>query len=135
MVFVLSVMVALFNRPAEIGDSVVIAAQSIGEPNTAYSTYFPRWGTASNIADENSIVAKFDGKIKFDELRTLKTESEDSKGKELIIIRSGEFRIIDEATGVVLMTQNVPYGAELLSKKRGKIKKEIRFVLGIHITR
>jgi DNA-directed RNA polymerase subunit beta' len=33
------------HRPAQEGDAVgVIAAQSIGEPGTQHTSYFPRWG-------------------------------------------------------------------------------------------
>ena len=33
-------------------------------------------------------------------------------------------KIIDKETGVVLMTNNIPYGSVFLSNKSGKIKKD-----------
>ena len=50
------------------GEAVgVIAAQSIGEPGTQLTLRtFHVGGTASNIAVEASVIAKFDGVIEFD---------------------------------------------------------------------
>jgi len=107
------------------GDAVgVIAAQSIGEPGTQLTLRtFHVGGTASNIADENSLIAKFDGNLEIEELKTVKTKNGDGDDVEMILGRSGEAKITDPENGTVLMTANVPYGSQLISKSKGKIKK------------
>ncbi|MCG8573946.1 MAG: DNA-directed RNA polymerase subunit beta' [Flavobacteriales bacterium] len=106
------------------GDAVgVIAAQSIGEPGTQLTLRtFHVGGTASNIADETNISAKFDGTLEIDELRTIATKDAEGNDVNVVIGRSGEARIFDSETGVVLMTANIPYGSHLI-KAKGKIKK------------
>ena len=53
------------------GDTVgVVAAQSIGEPGTQLTLRtFHFGGTASKIASESSVIAKFDGKVEIDDLK------------------------------------------------------------------
>jgi DNA-directed RNA polymerase subunit beta' len=107
------------------GDAVgVIAAQSIGEPGTQLTLRtFHVGGTASNIADENSLIAKFDGNLEIEELKTVKAKNTDGEEVEMILGRSGEAKITHPDTGAVLMTANIPYGAQMVSKAKGKIKK------------
>ena len=111
-------------RMVQTGEAVgVIAAQSIGEPGTQLTLRtFHVGGTASNIAAENSIKAKFDGVIEIDALRTVKRKGENGT-EEVVIGRSAEMKIIDKDTGVVLMTNNIPYGSIFEGKKSGKIEK------------
>ena len=63
------------------GEAVgVIAAQSIGEPGTHLTLRtFHVGGTASNIADQSQLVAKTDGVIEIEELRTI--ERKDDEGE------------------------------------------------------
>ena len=111
-------------RIAQYGDSVgVIAAQSIGEPGTQLTLRtFHVGGTASNIADESELKAKFDGILDVEELRTVEREDDKGEKVEVVIGRSAEFRIIDPKTNVVLMTGNIPYGSNVYTKG-GKVKK------------
>jgi DNA-directed RNA polymerase subunit beta' len=112
-------------RIAQNGDAVgVIAAQSIGEPGTQLTLRtFHVGGTASNIADESELKAKFDGVFDVEELRTVEREDDKGEKVEVVIGRSAEFRIIDPKTNVVLMTGNIPYGSNVYIKG-GKIKKD-----------
>ena len=107
------------------GDAVgVIAAQSIGEPGTQLTLRtFHVGGTASNIADDNSLIAKFDGRLEIDELKTVETKDKEGNKVEMILGRSGEAKIINPKTGVVLMTANIPYGSKLLVKPDTEIEK------------
>jgi DNA-directed RNA polymerase subunit beta' len=61
------------------GEAVgVIAAQSIGEPGTQLTLRtFHIGGTASKITGENGIVAKYDGKVEIEELRTIDKKTND----------------------------------------------------------
>ena len=67
------------SRMVEKGEVVgVIAAQSIGEPGTQLTLRtFHVGGTASSTAADSSIVAKYDGKLVFEELRTIQKVGED----------------------------------------------------------
>ncbi|MEA2105457.1 MAG: DNA-directed RNA polymerase subunit beta' [Bacteroidota bacterium] len=106
------------------GESVgVIAAQSIGEPGTQLTLRtFHVGGTASNIAADSSIVAKYDGTVEIDELRTVEKE-EEGKKIDIVIGRLAEMRIIDKNTGIVLSTHNIPYGSKFYIKNGDTVKK------------
>jgi len=108
-----------------IGEAVgVIASQSIGEPGTQLTLRtFHVGGTASNISVEANIKAKFDGTIQFEELRLV--ESQNSEGDAITVVmgRSGEVRIVNLETGQLLISNNVPYGAQLLVKDGDKVTK------------
>ncbi|NBG66609.1 DNA-directed RNA polymerase subunit beta' [Acidiluteibacter ferrifornacis] len=112
-------------RMAQRGESVgVIAAQSIGEPGTQLTLRtFHVGGTASKIADESRIEAKYDGILEMDELKTVEGENKDGKKVHIVIGRSAEMRILDEKTNILLATANIPYGALLYQKENGKVKK------------
>jgi DNA-directed RNA polymerase subunit beta' len=107
------------------GDSVgVIAAQSIGEPGTQLTLRtFHVGGTASNIADESSIKAKFSGKLDIDELRTITKTDPEGNEIEVVIGRAAEMRILDKETGQVIATNNIPYGAHMVATNKRVIKK------------
>jgi len=108
------------------GEAVgVIAAQSIGEPGTQLTLRtFHVGGTASNIAVDASIPAKFDGIIDFEEVRALTTTDDEGNSSEVVMGRTGEVHILEPKTKKVLMTNHVPYGAFLLVKKGQKVKKD-----------
>ena len=108
-----------------IGESVgVIAAQSIGEPGTQLTLRtFHVGGTASNIAVDANIKAKFDGEIEFDELRTVDSTDEDGNKIKVAMGRSGEIKILDSKKEKVLISNHVPYGAILKVKDGDKVKK------------
>jgi len=107
------------------GDAVgVIAAQSIGEPGTQLTLRtFHVGGTASNIADESSLKAKFTGKLDFDDIRTISKKDAEGNDVEVVIGRSGEVKIIDEESNTVLSTNMIPYGSHFSIKGKRKIKK------------
>jgi len=109
-------------RMVQIGEAVgVIAAQSIGEPGTQLTLRtFHVGGTASNIADESDLKAKIGGRIEFDELRTVVKKDAEGNNVDVVIGRSGEMRIVDVNTGIVLTTSNIPYGSHLVAKN-GKV--------------
>ena len=108
------------------GEAVgVIAAQSIGEPGTQLTLRtFHVGGTASNIAADSSVIAKYDGLIEIDELRTVTKVEDDGKKVNIVIGRLAEMRIIDKNTGIVLSTHNIPYGSKLHIKHGKTVKKD-----------
>ncbi|NBY29930.1 MAG: DNA-directed RNA polymerase subunit beta', partial [Sphingobacteriia bacterium] len=84
-------------------------------------------GVAGNIATESQLVAKFDGLVEFDEVRTVTTSSSENENQggavEIVVSRSGEIKIMDPKTRLPLMTNVLPYGATLFTKAGAKIKK------------
>ena len=112
-------------RMVQKGEAVgVIAAQSIGEPGTQLTLRtFHVGGTASNIAASSKIEAKYDGIIEIDELKTVARKNPDGKKVDVVIGRSGEMRIVDPNTKIVLTTSNIPYGSQIYVKNGDKVKK------------
>jgi DNA-directed RNA polymerase subunit beta' len=108
------------------GEAVgVIAAQSIGEPGTQLTLRtFHVGGTASNMAVDASINAKFDGVVEFEEeLRYLETTDREGQSVTMVMGRSGEIKINEAKTGKTLVSNHVPYGSILNVKNGQKITK------------
>ncbi|MBL0042969.1 MAG: DNA-directed RNA polymerase subunit beta' [Flavobacteriales bacterium] len=112
-------------RMVQTGEAVgVIAAQSIGEPGTQLTLRtFHVGGVAGKITEDSQIVAKYDGKLEIEELRTVKKKDKKGAEAEVVISRSSEMRIVDNNTGIVLTTSNIPYGAFLYAKGGKNVKK------------
>ncbi len=112
-------------RVAERGDAVgIIAAQSIGEPGTQLTLRtFHVGGIAAVNQTESSTIAKYKGKVEYDDIRVV--ESKDSSGKNsmTVLSRTGEIRITDPTTGKVFITHHVPYGSILHVREGQEIAK------------
>ena len=110
---------------AQRGDAVgIIAAQSIGEPGTQLTLRtFHVGGVAGSATVESTLIAKFDGTIQFDGLRTVMTENNEGEKVQVVIGRTGEVRIMDTKNDRLLITNNIPYGATLNVKDGQKINK------------
>ncbi|MDL1914197.1 MAG: DNA-directed RNA polymerase subunit beta' [Bergeyella sp.] len=109
-----------------MGEAVgVIAAQSIGEPGTQLTLRtFHQGGTAGNISENPSIVARRDGIVELDEVRTVISEDENGQKQEVVVSRSTEFRLMPSSeTKAPLMVANIPYGSVLAVKPGDKVKK------------
>ena len=111
-------------KRVQMGEAVgVIAAQSIGEPGTQLTLRtFHVGGTASNIAAESQINARFEGIIEFENVRTVPFQTEEGT-VDVVLGRSGEFRILEQGSNKVIMTNNIPYGSYLYAKDGSKISK------------
>jgi DNA-directed RNA polymerase subunit beta' len=110
---------------AQRGDAVgIIAAQSIGEPGTQLTLRtFHVGGVAGSASVESTLLAKFEGVIQFDGLRTTITENNEGEKVQVVIGRTGEVRIMDQKNDRLLITNNVPYGATLMVKDGQKVQK------------
>ncbi len=110
---------------AQKGDAVgIIAAQSIGEPGTQLTLRtFHVGGVAGSATVESTLIAKFEGTIQFDGLRTVTTESHDGNPVQVVIGRTGEVRIMDVKNDRLLITNNIPYGAVLNVKDGQRVSK------------
>jgi DNA-directed RNA polymerase subunit beta' len=112
-------------KKVQIGEAVgVIAAQSIGEPGTQLTLRtFHVGGVAGNISADNKLIAKFDGKVTIDDLRTVVGKDNDGKEIDIVISRTAEIKIIDKKTGITQSTNIIPYGSVIFEKERKSIKK------------
>ena len=110
---------------AQKGDAVgIIAAQSIGEPGTQLTLRtFHVGGVAGSAAVDSTLLAKFDGTIQFDGLRSVTIENQEGEKSQVVIGRTGEVRIIDTKNDRLLITNNIPYGATLNVKDGQKVHK------------
>ena len=113
------------SRMVEKGEVVgVIAAQSIGEPGTQLTLRtFHVGGTASSTAADSSIESKYNGKLQFEELRTLQRVSDEGSVQDVVVSRMTELKIIDENTGITFSTYDVPYGSILYKKDGDAVQK------------
>ncbi len=111
-------------RMVQMGEAVgVIAAQSIGEPGTQLTLRtFHVGGVAGGSASESNIVSKYDGVVRFDELRVVNGKREDLD-VDIIVSRMTELKIFDANTNITLTTLSVPYGAKLFIKNGDSVKK------------
>jgi DNA-directed RNA polymerase subunit beta' len=111
-------------RMVQRGEAVgVIAAQSIGEPGTQLTLRtFHVGGTASNVMSDSKVVARYDGILKIEELRTVGKEI-DGKSADVVIGRLAEMYIIDKNTGAALYTHGIPYGATLYFRSGVEVKR------------
>ena len=111
-------------RMVEKGEVVgVIAAQSIGEPGTQLTLRtFHVGGTASSAATDSSIISKYEGKLEFDELRTIE-RIVDEGVSTVVVSRTTELRIVDKNTGITYSQYDIPYGAILYKKNGDNVEK------------
>ncbi|MBM3177466.1 MAG: DNA-directed RNA polymerase subunit beta' [Bacteroidetes bacterium] len=112
-------------KMVQAGEAVgVIAAQSIGEPGTQLTLRtFHVGGTASNIAVDANIKAKFSGSVEFEGIRTVDTVNAEGNKVKVVMGRTGEIRILDKDKTRVLISNNVPYGSFLQVKDGQQVEK------------
>ena len=102
------------DRMAEIGDALgIIAAQSIGEPGTQLTMRtFHIGGTATSKYTKPEIVAKTDGTVRFENIRTVENEH----GETVIVNKNGFIVIYDAAKAKEL---------EEKARERAKLEAEV----------
>jgi DNA-directed RNA polymerase subunit beta' len=84
----------------------------LGNRYSAYVENLPPRGTAGNVSENPSIVARRDGIVEMDEVRTITSEDENGNTAEVVVSRSTEFRLVaDNESRTPLMVANVPYGS------------------------
>ena len=108
------------------GEAVgVVAAQSIGEPGTQLTLRtFHVGGIAGNISEENNLTVKFDGKAEIEDLKTVKGKDSNGNDIDIVISRTSEIKLVDVKTGIILSTNNIPYGSTIFVKNGQKLKKD-----------
>ena len=93
-----------------MGEAVgVIAAQSIGEPGTQLTMRtFHIGGTASRRAEQTSLEARNEGKVKFININSVIN----AEGHHIVMNRNGELAVVDE-TGRERERYGIVYGAKI----------------------
>ena len=110
-------------KMVEVGEAVgIIAAQSIGEPGTQLTLRtFHIGGTASNIVSQSTVNSKFEGKVKFENIKIVDYKS-GAESKMISLSRNGSINILDEHN-TQLAKYTVPYGAHIFVKNNEKVAK------------
>ncbi len=108
----------------DVGEAVgTIASQSIGEPGTQLTLRtFHTGGTALLVTSQSSVTAKFDGIVKFENVRTVSYEEADTEIK-VVVSRSGVINIIEPESNRVLTKYDAMYAAILKVEDGQEIKK------------
>ncbi len=113
------------SRPAALGESTgIIAAQSIGEPGTQLTMRtFHIGGTAAAVFKQPQIIARNDGVIHYQDLRTVKTQ----EGTFVVLNKNGIIGIYDKE-GRELERHTLVIGATISIEDNGFVKKGQSFV-------
>jgi DNA-directed RNA polymerase subunit beta' len=108
------------------GEAVgIIAAQSIGEPGTQLTMRtFHIGGTASQVFKQPQIKSKFDGIVRYNEIRVVELED----GNNIVLNKNGSVSILAEDGGRELEAHNLVIGSVINVKNGGKVKKGEPFV-------
>ena len=72
---------------------------------------------------DSSIDSKYNGKLQFEELRTIERIGEEGNPENVVVSRMTELRIVDENTGYAYSQYDIPYGAVLFRKDGDKVSK------------
>jgi DNA-directed RNA polymerase subunit beta' len=108
----------------KLGEAVgIIAAQSIGEPGTQLTMRtFHIGGTASQVFKQPQIKAKFDGLVRYNDLRLVELE-----GNHIVLNKNGSVSVVGE-DGRELENHGVVVGAVISVPDGGQVKKGDTFV-------
>jgi len=111
--------------PVKLGEATgIIAAQSIGEPGTQLTMRtFHIGGTASQVFKQPQIKAKFDGLVRFNELRLVELED----GNNIVLNKNGSVSICAD-DGRELEQHTLVIGSVISVRDGGKVKKGEAFV-------
>jgi DNA-directed RNA polymerase subunit beta' len=102
----------------------IIAAQSIGEPGTQLTMRtFHIGGTASAVFKQPQIKAKFEGTLRYNELRIVQLED----GNNIVLNKNGSVSILAD-DGRELENHNIVIGSVIAVPDAGKVKKGDTFV-------
>ena len=108
------------HKPIEMGEAVgIVAAQSIGEPGTQLTMRtFHTGGVAAGTFKQPIIKVKHDGKLRYNELRTVELED----GNTIVLNKNGSVSLLGD-DGLELENHNIVIGAVISEKDGARIKK------------
>ena len=109
----------------KLGEAVgIIAAQSIGEPGTQLTMRtFHIGGTASQVFKQPQIKSKYDGVLRYNDLRLVQLED----GNNIVLNKNGSVSILSD-DGRELETHNLVIGSVISVANNGRVKKGEAFV-------
>jgi len=109
----------------KLGEAVgIIAAQSIGEPGTQLTMRtFHIGGTAAGVFKIPQIKAKYEGTVRYNELRLVQLED----GNNIVLNKNGTISIL-AGDGRELETHNIVVGSVISVPDGGQVKKGETFV-------
>jgi DNA-directed RNA polymerase subunit beta' len=109
----------------KLGEAVgIIAAQSIGEPGTQLTMRtFHIGGTASQVFKQPQIKAKYEGVVRYNEMRLVELED----GNNIVLNKNGSVSILAD-DGRELEQHNVVIGSVISVKDGSRVKKGDTFV-------
>jgi len=112
-------------RLVQEGEAVgVVAAQSIGEPGTQLTLRtFHVGGIAQRLANASKLVAKFPGKVEFENVRFVERE-DDGEVSKVVVSRTGKIKILDDQSRI-LFSNKAPYGSILYTEDNVMVEKGI----------
>ncbi|HMP75656.1 MAG TPA: DNA-directed RNA polymerase subunit beta' [Kiritimatiellia bacterium] len=113
------------SKSGALGESVgIIAAQSIGEPGTQLTMRtFHIGGTASSVFKQPQIIARNEGVVRYQDLRTVRTQ----EGTFVVLNKNGVLGIYDKE-GRELEKYTLVIGATIAVEDGGTVKKGQSFV-------
>ncbi len=125
------VCMACYGRNLATGDMVkmgeavgIIAAQSIGEPGTQLTMRtFHFGGTASQMFKHPQIKAKFDGRVRYNDLRVVQLED----GSSIVLNKNGTLSVMSDDDRE-LENHNMVIGSVISVPDGGRVKKGDTFV-------
>jgi DNA-directed RNA polymerase subunit beta' len=105
--------------PVNMGEAVgVIAAQSIGEPGTQLTMRTFHIGGAAQVAEQTGFESSIDGTVSVQNGNLVT----DSSGRDVVMNRTTELAVRD-AQKRERVRHRIPYGARLLVRDGGQVKK------------
>ncbi|MGX6961078.1 MAG: DNA-directed RNA polymerase subunit beta' [Candidatus Karelsulcia muelleri] len=106
-------------RIAQKGDAVgILAAQSIGEPGTQLTLRtFHIGGTAGNVAESKKLFSNYNGKIKYQNIKSIKT-----KNYKIVISKKANLKIYLFNSKRILNLK-IPYGSKIFLTNNQTLKK------------
>jgi DNA-directed RNA polymerase subunit beta' len=109
----------------KMGEAVgIIAAQSIGEPGTQLTMRtFHIGGTASQVFKQPQIRAKYDGLVRYNDLRLVQLED----GNNIVLNKNGSISVLGD-DGRELESHNVVIGSVISVADGSRVKKGETFV-------
>src|SRR2546428_835934 len=109
----------------KLGEAVgIIAAQSIGEPGTQLTMRtFHIGGTASAVFKQPQIKSKFEGAVRYNDLRLVELED----GNSIVLNKNGSVSILGEDSRE-LELHNLVVGSVVAVRDGGKVRKGETFV-------
>jgi DNA-directed RNA polymerase subunit beta' len=109
----------------KMGEAVgIIAAQSIGEPGTQLTMRtFHIGGTASQVFKQPQIRAKYEGMVRYNELRLVRLDD----GNNIVLNKNGSISVLGD-DGRELESHNVVIGSVISVPDSGRVKKGETFV-------